>query len=182
MIAEGIVFDIPFDISAYTREEILERFTPYKNTAEWGRERIEKSAEDIDLDLDKDIVKASDMIIKRYTPDDLGVLANLYLTTGIFDIACPRLCRVEMLESGSLLQCYPYFPDNLEYSRKIEQAISEIERVSLFILDLVGVENLPKWKDQITLYVRTYISFVNREDFGNIGDKKIVKRIYKRVL
>lgn len=182
MIAEGIVFDIPFDMSSYTRDDILERFTPYRDTSKWGRERIQRSTDEIDLELNRDIIQTEDMIIKRYTPDKLEVLANLYLTSGIFDVVCPKLCRIEMLDSGSLLQCYPYFPDNLEYSKKIEQAINEIERVSLFILEEVGTNNLSEWKKKIGSYVKTYISIVDRKDFGDIGNKKIVKRIYKKVL
>lgn len=182
MIAEGIIFDIPFDMSSYTRDDVLERFTPFKNTAEWDRELIERSADNFNLSVSKDVVKTNDMVIKRYTPEDLSVLANLYLTTGIFDVACPKLCRVDMLDSGSLLQSYPYFPENPEYSNKIEQTISEIERVSLFILEIVGKDNLSKWKEQVTEYVKTYISFIDRKDFGNIGNKEIVKRIYKQIL
>lgn len=182
MIAEGIVFDIPFDMSAYTREEILSRFTPYKDTSTWARERIQTSADNFSIDLDKDIVITDDMVIRRYTPDRIGTLANLYITTGIFDIACPKLCRVDMLDSGSLLQSYPYFPDNLEYSKKIESAIEEIGRVSLFILDQVGTDNLTSWRNKVISYVKSFVSFVDREDFGNIGSRKIVKRIYKNIV
>ena len=182
MIAEGIVFDIPFDMSKYTREEILIRFTPYKDTSTWTRERIQTTADNFDISLDKDVVVADDMVIRRYTPDRLGTLANLYLTTGIFDVACPKLCRVDMLDSGSLLQSYPYFPDNLEYSEKIERAIEEIGRVSLFILDQVGPENLTSWRNKIISYTNSYISFIDREDFGDIGNRKIVKRIYKNIV
>lgn len=182
MIAEGIVFDRPFDMSSYTRDDILERFGPFKDTRKWKRERIESSADKIPLNINKDTIIAEDMVIKRFSPDDLSVLANLYLTTGIFDVVCPKLCRVDMLDEGSMLLSYPYFPEDPEYSKKIENTVDELGRVSLFILEETGKENLEGWKKKIKNYVDTYISYVRREDFGDIGDKKIVKRIYKPVI
>ena len=182
MIAEGIVFDIPFDMSSYKKEDILERYTPYRDTSKWTNERIQKTSENFELNLDEDIVITDDMVIKKYTPDKLSILANLYLTTGIFDVVCPKLCRVDLLDSGSLLMSYPFFPDNPEYSKKIEQTLEEIARVSLFILEEVGIENLEKWREKITRYVNIYVSYVNRKKKKKIGNKKIVKRIYKNIL
>ena len=182
MIAEGIIFDIPFDMSSYSREDILKRFTPYKNTSKWSNERIDKTSENIDLNLERDLVIAEDMKIRKYTPDSIGILANLYLTTGIFDIACPKLCRVDMLNSGALLQSYPYFPDNKEYSDKIENTIEEIGRVSLFLLETLGPSQLEEWKKRVCEYTKIFISFVDRDSFGDIGNRKIVKRIYKRIV
>ena len=182
MIAEGIVFDIPFDMSSYSKEDILERFTPYRDPSKWTTERIQKTSENFNLNLDKDTVITDDMVIKKFTPDELSTLTNLYLTTGIFDVVCPKLCRVDLLDSGSLLMSYPYFPDNLDYSKKIEQTLEEIARVSLFILNDVGIENLSKWREKVLEYVNLYISYVDRNSFGElIGDRKIVKRIYKNI-
>jgi hypothetical protein len=87
-----------------------------------------------------------------------------------------------MLNSGALLQSYPYFPDNKEYSDKIENTIEEIGRVSLFLLETLGPSQLEEWKKRICEYTKIFISFVDRDSFGDIGNRKIVKRIYKRIV
>lgn len=182
MIAEGIIFDIPFDMSSYSKEDILERFTPYKDTSQWGREMLDFVSDNVPIHAEMDTIKTDDMVIRRFKPEITSTLVNLYLTTGIFDMACPKLSRIDLLEDGSFLVSYPYFPENPEYSKKIKWAIEELERVSLFILDLVGKTNLTEWKKRVIEYAQTYFSFVDRDTLDNLGNKKLVKRIYKRII
>lgn len=184
MIAEGIVFDKPFDISKYTKDEIISRYSPYYY--ESSSIPIGATSDNVELDLVEEEVVLNDMKIVKIRSEKLSTIANLYLTTGIFDVICPKLLRVDLLQSKVMLFTYPRFGDDPDYSKKIEDTVQELFRVSLFFAEECG-KNLTLWKTKLKNYVDTYITFVDRKDIlGEEGAKDerkvIVKRIYKKII
>lgn len=191
MIADSIIFERPFDMRKYDRGQILERYSPLlpSKSTTWERAFVNKvlkpnkTRDTLKLVLEK--MTAEDMVIIRVIPEKIGDMANLYLTSGIFDFACPKLLRLDLIESGGFLLSYPRFKDDPEYSLKISNAVSEILRMSIFLLERYfepgSSDSLKVWKKAVSDYISLFFVFSDIELEKPFSEFREGVRVYKKL-
>jgi len=184
MIATGLTYYIPIDMSSYELEDILERFSPYKDSSKWEAVKINLPVVDLEGNTRFvlcDSVTTDDMVINRITSSDPELYESIKITTGILGRVCPRLCRVDQV-NFSLLLSYPYFPeDDDNYNDLIVHGLEELKRVSMFLLGVTGKDNLGEWERRLKEYVDNYYVFLNSCPNSEQDYKHLIKRVYNIV-
>lgn len=147
MIANGILFKADFDMSKYTKQEILRQYNPVK---------IDATNEDIQATSKAQVTKivstGDNFKFVGYKSEDEYVLNQVLESSLYMQEVAPRLLKVIEISSHYFIVSYPYYPtscdlnyldwkdeiseedeDRFELSNKIEDTIKELARVAMFL-------------------------------------------------
>lgn len=180
MIANGILFKADFDMSKYTEQEILKQFNPADENS--FDEEIQATANVV---VTKETVIGKDFKMISYKSDDTFVLEQILESSRFMEEAAPRLLKVIEINPKYFLVAFPYYPtscefcedydecdhsdflseedeDKIELSRKIEDTIKELARITMYFIH----ENTnPKViQDKISDYVSLCFKFTQQDE------------------
>jgi hypothetical protein len=76
--------------------------------------------------------------------------------------AAPKLCRIDLIDTGLILFSYPRFPEDPELTQKIESGVQELARTSMTVLRMsTGMDD---WKESLRDHVKICYSFPESPD------------------
>lgn len=163
MIASGIVFNRFFDISLYTKEDIYQRYNPFDVVSgSIEEETLNTTVGGIETEIIRKKIVANDMKIISYEISTKEMASNIFTCCKVLEKASPRLCRVDLIDENLVLFSYPHFSDDIELSNKIESAIEELARLSMFIFKLS--DDLDDWIKNLSEYIRICYKFTESTD------------------
>lgn len=162
MVASGIIFNRFFDISLYTKEDIYQRYNPFDVTGKTEEETLNCGCNGEPVEIIRKKLVTNDMIIISYEIDSKEMASNIFTNCKVLEKSAPKLCRVDLIDENLVLFSYPNFPDNKELSDKIELAINELSRLSMFILKLS--DDLEDWISNLTDYVNICYRFMEANE------------------
>lgn len=163
MIASGIVFNRFFDISLYTKEDIYQRYNPFDVVSgSIEEETLNTTVGGIETEIIRKKIVATDMKIISYEVSTKEMASNIFTCCKVLEKSAPKLCRVDLIDENLVLFSYPHFNDDMELSNKIESAVEELARLSMFILKLS--DDLNNWIENLSEYIRICYKFTESTD------------------
>jgi hypothetical protein len=163
MVAKGITYTKYFDMSKYTREEIYQRYTPFLKSVVEEDDFDYMGRSERKINVKKKIVQAPDMTIVSYDTEPGSDASKSIWTCGkIMEEAAPKLCRIDLIDTGLILFSYPRFPGDPGLTEKIESGVQELARTSMTVLRMAT--GMDDWKESLKDHVKICYSFMDSPD------------------